>query len=121
MADDGDMPELVGAYICQSDNPAKSSRKARLAEQQATAPDLNKPLPTPGLRGSLEDESNIPPSQSRGAHDDLSQGTPKRASLKERLQKSLSGLSKLGDNNIAESTIPEVSSNRPSQKPTVLL
>ncbi|KAG5973579.1 hypothetical protein E4U55_000398 [Claviceps digitariae] len=116
-ADDSDVPELLGAFICHSDRPKRESRSRRPTGEQMTAPDLNKPLPAPGFRRNLGDESHIPPSSPRESCVDILQGTPKRASLKQKLQKSLSGLSKLGDHNKMSRTIPEVPSSRESQKP----
>ncbi|KAG6016531.1 hypothetical protein E4U43_003570 [Claviceps pusilla] len=116
-ADDSDVPELLGAFICHSEKPKKEPRNCRPAGEQITAPDLNKPLPAPGSRCNLGEDSRIPPSPSRDSCVDISQGTPKRASLKQKLQKSLSGLSKLGDHNKTDRTIYEVPSSRESQKP----
>ncbi|KAG5932181.1 hypothetical protein E4U53_001443 [Claviceps sorghi] len=115
--DDSDVPELLGAFICHPDGPKRESRNRGPVEEQITAPDLNKPLPSPSFRNNLGHETDISPSPSGESCAEILQGTPKRASLKQKLQKSLSGLSKLGDHNKMDRTIPEIPSSRESQKP----
>ncbi|KAG6041960.1 hypothetical protein E4U41_000075 [Claviceps citrina] len=117
IAHDSDVPELLGAFISHSPRRERELRHRRPAGEQTTAPDLNKPLPAPGFRGNLGHESHVGPSSSRESCIDILQATPKRASLKQKLQKSFSGLSKLGDHNKPDRTIPEVPSSRESQKP----
>ncbi|KAG6191204.1 hypothetical protein E4U36_000662 [Claviceps purpurea] len=115
--DDSDVPEILGAFISHSERPKRQSKKRRSAREQVAAPDLNKPLPAPGFLGSLGDVSHVPPSPSEATNFDASSGTSKRISLKQKLQKSLSGLSKLGDHTKMDKTMPEVPSSRESQKP----
>ncbi|KAG5967322.1 hypothetical protein E4U57_000905 [Claviceps arundinis] len=116
-ADDSDVPEILGAFISHSEGSKRQSKKRRSAREQVAAPDLNKPLPAPGFLGSLGDVPHVPPSSSEATNFDTSSGTSKRISLKQKLQKSLSGLSKLGDHTRMDKTMPEVPSSRESQKP----
>ncbi|KAG6005031.1 hypothetical protein E4U21_000546 [Claviceps maximensis] len=117
VADGIDVPELLGAFICHSDRPKRESRNLRPAGEQILAPDLNKPLPVPAVREIPEEDFHLPASLSRDSCVDILQGTPKRASLKQKIQKSLSGLSKLGDYNKTDRTMPKVPSSRESQNP----
>ncbi|KAG6062104.1 hypothetical protein E4U17_003554 [Claviceps sp. LM77 group G4] len=106
-ADDSDVPEILGAFISHSERPKRQSKKRRSAREQVAAPDLNKPLPAPGFVGSLGDVPHVPSSPFEATNFDASSGTSKRISLKQKLQKSLSGLSKLGDHTKMDKTMPE--------------